>query len=149
MQTKNIAQRLAFVEQITPAATRAAGTYATGVIDASRFERLIASLQVGTLAGAATINLRWQHGLDSGGSDMADIDSTNCITSSFASASNDKIARLELRLDQRPAVKRYVRALVSTATSTWIGGVQVHGLPSIYQPASDYNASAVAQTVVY
>jgi hypothetical protein len=152
MQAKNLTQRLGILDHITPAAARAAGSYVTGAVDASRFERLVAVLQVGTLAGAATLNARFQSNSSassSADSAWADIDSTNCITSTFASTSNDKLAPLELRLDQNPTVSRYVRALVSAAVSTWLGGLVLYGEPAIFAPASQFNNAAVATAIVF
>lgn len=110
----------------------------------------MAALQIGTLAGAASIDCRFQHcsGSASSLSAWADISSASCITSTVGSGSNDKILELELRLDQNPATSPYVRALVSTATSTWIGGLTVWGDP-IWKPATDHDSADVVQTVVY
>lgn len=150
MITENYTQQIAVATHISPAAARAAGSYVTPAVDTTLFKRLVALLQVGTLAGSATVNARFQHNSVSASSDAgwADINSTSCITSSFASASNDKVGQLELRLDQNPSTSRYVRALVSTATSTWIGGAIVYGEP-IYKPATDRDSVDVVQTVVF
>lgn len=151
MKTEHWTQENALAALLTPAAARAAGTYATDAVDATVYlDRLVATTLIGTLAGAATINTRWQHcsGSVSSDSAWADISSASCITSTFASASNDKASHLELRLDQNPATSRYVRALASVATSTWIGGITVFGEPR-YQPAADVDNAAVGQIVVY
>jgi hypothetical protein len=149
MVNQNLSEAVAVPDHLTPAAARAAGTYATGWIDASRFQRLVALLQVGTLAGSASINMRWQAATASDGTGSADINSTSCITATLGSASNDKIQPLELRLDQNPSTNRFVRAYVSAATSTWLGGVVVIGNTAIHEPASGYNNSAVVTPVVF
>ena len=149
MENKNLTETVPVVGHLTPAAARAAGTYATGWLDASRFQRLTALLQVGTIAGTGTLNMRWQSATDTNGTSSADINSTSCITSTFASTSNDKIAQLELRLDQNPSTPRYVRAFASTANSTWIGGIIVIGCSAIHEPASAYKHADVVATTVY
>lgn len=150
MTNMNLTQKIALAAQLAPAAARAAGSYYTPAIAAGMYNRLVAALQIGTLAGAASINCRWQH--CSGSADSlagwADISSTTCITSTVGSASNDKVQALELRLDQNPGTSAYVRALVSTATSTWIGGVTVWGEPR-WRPATDHDTADVVQVVVY
>jgi len=68
--------------------------------DSTNFERLVAIIKLGTLAGAGSVNFRWQHCSASASTDSAwaDVDSTSCITSTFLSGSNNKIASLELAL---------------------------------------------------
>ena len=149
MENHNLTEATPLVNHLTPAAARSAGTYATGWIDASRWQRLAALLNIGTLAGNASINMRWQSATASDGTGSADINSTSCITATYGSGSNDKYAWLELRLDQNPSTARYVRAYVSTATSTWIGGVQVIGQTPIHEPASQYDHADVAAITVY
>lgn len=150
MNTENLSQSLAVVTHITPAAARAASSYVSPAIDAGMYARLLALLQVGTLAGSATVNIRFQHCSGSASSDAgwADISSASCISSAFASGSNDKIGELELRIDQNPSTSQYVRVLVSAATSTWIGGAIVLGEPR-FTPATVVDSADVVQTVVY
>jgi hypothetical protein len=149
LDNQNLTEGVTVAGHVTPAAARAAGTYATAWIDASRFQRLAAVLQTGTIAGTGTANLRWQSATDTNGTGSADISSTACITSTYASTSNDKLSALELRLDQNPSTPRYVRAFVSTANSTWIGGVIVLGTGGIHEPTSAYKSADLVQTTVY
>jgi hypothetical protein len=149
MEIQNLTEGVTVADQLTPAAARAAGTYATGWIDASRFQRLAAVLQTGTIAGTGTLNMRWQSATATNGAGSADINSTSCITSTFASTSNDKVALLELRLDQNPSTARYVRAFASTANSTWIGGIVVLGTSGIHEPTSGYKSADVVATTVF
>jgi hypothetical protein len=150
MRRANISEELALLSHIAPAAARAAGSYVGDAVDTSVVARLVGLLHVGTLAGAATIKLKFQHSSvsASSASNWADIDSTNCITSAFPSGSNNKIGQLELRCDQYSALQRYVRPYVEAATSTWIGAVQVLGMP-YYRPATDFDHADVVQTVTY
>ncbi len=149
MQTHNLTQTNAVAAIITPAAARAAGSYVTPAIEAKHYDALVARLLVGTLSGAATITGKFQHCSVSASSAAAwaDVNSA-CATSAFASASNDVVGQLELRLDQRPAVSDFVRFYVSAATSSWLGGAIVEGEPR-YSSATDYDSSVVGQTVVY
>lgn len=149
MVHENLSQRLALLGHLTPAAARASGSYATGWVDTLAFPRVLATLAVGTLAGAATINMRFQDATASDGTGSADIDSTNCITATYTSASNDKYVRLELRADQNQAVNRFVRAYITLAVSTWIGAVVVEGEPANYAPASDFNHADLVATTVF
>lgn len=151
MITENLTQQLAVATFITPAAARNTGSYVSPAVDASLFKRLAAYLHVGTLAGTGTVNLRFQHCSVSASSAAAwaDINSTTCITSTLASTSNDRLAQLELRLDQNPTVSQFVRVLASVATSNgWVGGATVLGEP-IYKPATDRDTADVVQTVVF
>lgn len=147
---ENLSQKVALVTHLTPAAARAVGSYYTAAADALLYERLLSIMQVGTLAGSGTVNQRFQHCSVSASGDAgwADISSASCISSTFASASNDKVSELELRLDQLPTTSRYVRVMAVAATSTWIGGIQVLGIP-IYKPATANDSADVVQTVVY
>lgn len=147
----NITQRVALAGQLAvSSAPRAASSYVSDPVDTTLLHRLSAECAIGTLAGAATVNFRFQQNSVSVSSDSgwADINSTSCITSTFSSTVNNSIARLELRLDQNPTVKRYVRALASAATSTWTGNVLLLAEPAAYEPASDRNQN-VTQTVVF
>lgn len=151
MQRENLSEVMALVSHIPPAAARAAGSYVGEAIDASLFPRLLARLHIGTLAGAATIAGKFQHcsGSVSSNSGWADIDSTNCITSAFASASNNKVGQLELRSAQHSAILRYVRPYVEAVTSTWLGAVTVDALPVQHTPATSRDTADVVQTVVF
>jgi hypothetical protein len=150
MQSENASQAISVAAQITPAAARAASSYYSAAVDASKFERLLGLVQVGTLAGNASINGRFQHCSGSASSlTWTDISSTSCITANLGSGSNDKVQQLELRIDQNPTLSRYVRLAVVTATSTWIGGATVLGVASPYQPGSDNNTTDAVAAVVY
>jgi hypothetical protein len=147
---ERLSQAVAVATHITPAAARAAGSYVSAAVDTTRFARLVAVLQTGTIAGAGTINARFQHNSASASNDggWADVSSASCITSTFASTSNDKLGQLEYVVDQYPSNSRFVRVLASAATSTWLGGVVVMGEP-ILKPATDYDSADVVQTVVF
>ena len=147
----NITQRVALAGQLAvSSAPRAASSYVTDPVDTTLLHRLSAECAIGTLNAAATVNFRFQQNSVSVSSDSgwADINSTSCITSTFSSTVNNSTARLELRLDQNPTVKRYVRALASVATSSWTGAIQLLAEPASYEPASDRNQN-VTQTVVF
>lgn len=147
---ENITEKNAVAAIITPAAARAAGSYVSAAVEAKYYDRLVARILIGTLAGAATLTGKFQHCSASASSDAgwADISTASCITSAFASGSNDKVGQLELRLEQHPEVSDFVRIYVSAATSTWIGGVVVEGEPR-FSPATDLDSADVVQTVVY
>lgn len=151
MINKGLAQTVAVAAHITPAAARAASSYYTAAVDASKFDRLLGLVQVGTLAGNGTVLGRFQHasGSASDGSDWADISSASCTTATLGSGSNDKVMQLELQIDQRPSISRYVRLQVTTATSTWIGGAIVLGTADKYEPASDAKSADVVAAVIY
>jgi hypothetical protein len=150
VESQNLSQRVALAAHLTPAAARAASTYFTEAIDASKYNRLLGLLSVGTLAGNATLLGRFQHssGSASDGSDWADISSASCTTATFGSGSNDKVALLELRVDQNPSISRYVRLQATNGTSTWIGDLKVLGEPR-HKPATDYDSAAAVAPVVY
>lgn len=147
---ENLTEKNAVAAIITPAAARAAGSYVSPAIESKLYDRLAARVMVGTLAGAATLTGKFQHNSVSASSDAgwADVSSASCITSAFASGSNDKVGQLELALEQHPTVSSFVRFYVSAATSTWLGAVIVEGEPK-FRPATDVDSSDVVQTVVY
>lgn len=151
MQVANLTEVMALVSHIPPSATRAASSYVGEAIDASLFPRLVARLHIGVLLGAATLTGKFQHnsGSVSSDSNWADIDSTNCITSAFASTSNSKVGQLELRAAQHSAILRYVRPYVMAATSAWTGSVTVDALPVQITPATSRDTADVVQTVVF
>lgn len=161
MRTQNLSQKIAFAAYTTPAAARASSSYGnddTAVIDGSLYDRLLAAVMVGTLAGAGTINGRWQHcsGSVSSDSAWADVNSSasQAITPTVTSTSNDKLILSELRLDQPNSansaapVQRYVRFVVNTAVSTWVGGAVVIGEPK-FGPATGVDSTGVVSVVVY
>jgi hypothetical protein len=149
MENKNLSEAVGVVTHITPAAARAASSWVTPSVDKSKFLRLLAIVQVGTLAGNGSLTAKFQHAPGSASSlaTWADIQSASCITAALGSDGNDKLQSLELRLDQN-TTSQYVRLLVSNATSTWIGGAVVLGEP-IYGPATDYDSADVVAPVVY
>jgi hypothetical protein len=150
MRARNLSEDVGLVTHIPPAAARAAGSYVGAAVDASNFERLVARIHIGTLAGAATVAMKFQHSSVSASSaaGWADVSSASCITSAFASTSNNKVGQLELRVDQYSALTRYVRPYVEAVTSTWLGCVEVTGEPLI-KPATAGDSADVVQTVVY
>jgi hypothetical protein len=151
MQRSNLTEELALKSHIPPAAARAAGSYVGDAFAADLFPRLVMRLHIGTLAGAGTIQGKFQHnsGSVSSDSNWADIDSTNCITSAFASTSNNKVGQLELRAAQHSAILAYVRPYVVAVTSTWLGAATVDALPVGYTPATSRDHADVVQTVVF
>jgi hypothetical protein len=148
--TERLSQGVAVAAHITPAAARAAGSYVSEAVDTTRFSRLMGVLQLGTIAGAGSVNLRFQHNSASASnaSGWADISSASCITATYGSGSNDKLPTLEYVADQYPANSRFVRVLVSAATSTWLGGAVVLGAP-LFSPATDVDSADVVTPVIY
>jgi hypothetical protein len=151
MRPTNLSEDIAVVSHIVPSAARNTGSYVGAAVDATNFERLVARLHIGTLAGTGTATMKFQHSSVSASSAAAwaDVSSASCITSAFASTSNGKIGQLELRADQYSALNRYIRPYVEIATSNgWVGCVEVTGEP-ILKPATGFDTADVVQTVVY
>ena len=144
----NLSESVGVVTHITPAAARAASTWVTPAVDKSKYSRLLAVLQVGTLAGNASISAKFQHCSVSTSNDgtWADISSL-CATANYGSDDNNKLPLLELRLDQNTTSK-FVRVMVTNATSTWIGGVVVIG-DTAYGPATGYDSADAVAPVVF
>lgn len=142
-------ERNALAAAIHPAAARAAGSYVTEAVELKHYDSLLARLYTGTLSGAATVLAKFQHCSVSASSAAAwaDVHST-CVTSAFASGSNDGVGQLELRTNQHSGMSAFARVLVSVATSSWLGALTVEGEPS-YLPATDLDSADVLQTVVY
>lgn len=150
---ENLTQRLATLAYLTSmGSARASGSFVTTAVDASRFDRLLGVLHVGTLTSTATVQARFQHSSVSASSaaGWADINSTSCITSAFTSADNFEKGQLELRVENYgSSVNRYVRLRVDTTVSTWNGGAEILGIDGIYEPSSDQNVAALSNTVVF
>jgi hypothetical protein len=150
MQNQNISEINAATSFIHPAAARNTGSSVGEAIDASIYPRVLARLLIGTLAGTGTVTMKLQHCSASASSNAnwADVNAS-CVTSTFGSGSNGKVAQLELKADQYSALQRYVRPYVEVATSNgWVGAVLCEGHP-LYRPAVDFDSADVVQTVVY
>jgi hypothetical protein len=149
MQNKNLTEIMATAAHLG-GSVRAAGSYVTSFIDMTIFPRLLATLDIGVLTGAATVLIKFQQNSASASDDSgwADISTVSAITSAYTSTSNGKLAQLELRCDQYSGLGRYARVLASAATSSWTGGVNVQGV-SQWTPATSYDHADVVATVVY
>lgn len=139
----------AVVEAIDPDAT-AAGTVTTGWVDASEFDRFLAIVQAGTLGTSATLDAKLEQATDSSGTGAKDI-SGKAITQLTQGSpdDSDKQALINLRQSELDLNNDFThfRLSVTVATATSDAGGVVLGFFPNHAPASDDDASTVAEIV--
>lgn len=149
MATVKASELAAVLGNIDPDAT-GTGTVTTGWIDASEFDRFLAIVQVGTLGSSATVDAKLEEATDSSGSGAQDI-SGKAITqlTQAGTDDSDKQALIDLRQTELDLADDYTHfrlsITVGTATSD-VGGLVLGFCPN-YGPASDHDASTVAEIV--
>lgn len=147
MNAVNASQRVAVVGHIEPDAY-AAAAYETDVVDMSKFERLVAFVQAGTLGTSATLDFKLQGATTSGGS-YADISGAAITQLTQAGTDSDKVAVLELKAESIASTGyRYVKGVLTVGTATSDCGAILLGFDAKYNPASDHNLAEVDEIVV-
>lgn len=138
----------AIVGAINPAST-AAGTSASGWIKADKFAKYLAILQSGVLGSSATLDCKLQQATDGSGTGVKDV-AGKSITQLVKATDDNKQVELGLTPSELDYANGFhwfrVLATVGTATSL-ISGV-VLGLDPKYGPASENDATTVAQVVL-
>lgn len=117
------------IQNITSATT----TNGTGVDCIKMADDLVAVLQLGTMTGTHTCDVKIQES-DAAGSGYADI--TGAAFTQADQADGDTIATLGFK-----RTKRYVRVVVTTAGTVTANNIGITGLVRANQGASDLNST--------
>jgi hypothetical protein len=140
---EQLSQALSIQDKIDPV-SQAAGTVNGNAVDMSKFQRVMAVVQVGSVGASGTVTAQLQ----------------SCSASSFASGvnnvtavsttvnANNKVLTLECRADQLTPGDRYVRVQVVVGTNAVLISAVVLGGEAEYKPASRQDIAAVVQRLV-
>lgn len=143
MTTALGSEQWAVVGVVDPDANTAA-EYLTSAIDMSKWSRIVAVVQTGTLGTSATVDLKLTDASTSGGS-YSDI-TGKAITQLVKASNDDDQAIINLRFDELNTDARFVKAAVTVGTATSDCSAIVMGLPRYY-PASDNDLASVVEIV--
>ena len=138
-------ERAAVVATIDPDAY-AASTVNSDEVDMSKFERILAIVEAGTLGASATLDATLQSATTSGGS-FSNITGKAITQLTQAGTDSDKQAIMNLRADELTAGHRYVRLQIVVAVATSDCGGIVLGLDPRHGPASDNDLASVDEIV--
>lgn len=143
-------EAVAVVGNIDPDAY-AAGTVTTGWIAAKDFERFMAVVQAGDLGASATLDAKLEQATDSSGTGAKDISGTDItqLTQAGTDESNKQaVINLNPHGDMDTANDfTHFRLSMTVGTATSDAGATVLGMGPVYGPASDTDASTVAEIV--
>jgi hypothetical protein len=126
------------------------GTYTTGWIDASEFDRFMAIVQTGTLGTSATIDAKLEEATDSSGTGAQDISGKSITQLTQGSPDgSDQQALIDLKQTELDLADDYThfRLSITVGTATSDAGGLVLGFHPNYHPAFDHDASSVAEIV--
>lgn len=113
----------------------------SSIIDMANFEGVIFTVLFGTITSGAVTSVKLQHGADSGGSDMADIEGTSITV---ADTESNKAVRLDL---YRPRY-RYVRCVVDRGTQNAVlDGITADQYGARVQPTTDDSTTVTGREV--
>lgn len=147
MFNQNPTEQVAILDAIAPA-SQAAGSVTTGWVSAANFQRLLAHIQTGTLGASATVDAKLQQASDASGTGAKDV-TGKAITQIVKATGDDKIAAINLKgedLDVEGGFS-YVRLSITVGTAASEIAAALFGFGPRFQPASDFNAAAVAEIV--
>ena len=129
-------------------ANAAAAAYSTGWVDASRWERLRATIFAGVLGASATLNAKLEGGTTSSGGTTGDITGAAITQLTKAGSDDNKQAQINLNTDALAGTEyRYVRLTVTVAVATSPICAVLEGFGPKYSPASDNDATTVDEIV--
>uniref|UniRef100_C5CJP8 Uncharacterized protein n=1 Tax=Variovorax paradoxus (strain S110) TaxID=543728 RepID=C5CJP8_VARPS len=139
-------ERLAVAAVVAPGA-RAAGAGNSGWVDTALYSRLMGVISTGTLGASATVDAKWQSATDSSGTGAADIAAGQPTQIVKATGDNKQVV-MNLDVNRLPdRTKRFVRLVLTVGTATSDAGAIVFGVDPRHGPASDNDATTVAQVV--
>ena len=127
----------------------AAGTVTTGWVEAAGFYTWMAIVLAGTLGTSATVDAKIEQASDGSGTGAKDITGAAITQLTQAGTDSDKQALVQFRSDDLDVDNSFthVRLSITVAVATSdIAGVLV-GVGPRYGPASDSDASTVAEIV--
>lgn len=152
MYTEQMVERMALVASIPPAVA-SANTYASDVVDMSKFRRLLAVLTVGAYgASGATLDVQLYANTANSASGGTAITGKTFTDSTFSgsAAGTNKEGLIEVTAEEVEAAlagARYVYAVVTVGTNTVAFSLALLAADCRYGPASDFDLSSVAEIV--
>lgn len=142
--TSKFSERWGIVGVINPGAQTAAEKL-TAAIDTSLYHDLVAVVASGTMGTSATIDATFKASATSGGTYAAITGKS--ITQLVKASHDNKQVLVNLRCDEIPSQKRYVKFSMTPGTATSDAAVLVLGRPR-YAPATDGDLSSVVEAVL-
>lgn len=136
-------ERVAVAAVINPGA-QTTGAKNSGWVNAALYYRFLAIIATGTLGTSATLDGKWQAADDAAGNNPVDIPN-GAITQVVKASGDNKQVLHNLNVDEVPVGKQYVRYVATVGTATSDAAVLVLGFDPRSAPASDADASSVAQ----
>lgn len=144
---RNVSESVAVLGIKTPT-SQGPGEQLSAAIHAGRYRRLLAIVQVGAFGASATVDVTFKAAATSGGVYTAVPGAA--IVQAVAAGGNDKVFLVELKAETLKSlgVGPFVKLSVTVGTAATLTSAVVLGTCDRYEPASDNNIAAVAQTVV-
>lgn len=141
-------QQAAVAAVIDPDVT-AAGTVTSGWVDMADFESVMAIVFAGTLGSSATLDAKIEQATDGSGTGAKDITGKAITQLTQAGTDSDKQAIINVTADELDVdnLFTHVRLSITVATASSDAGGVVLGFYPHYGPASDSDASTVAEIV--
>lgn len=138
----------AVVGVIDPDAT-AAGTVATGWVEAANFHSFLGVVLAGTLGSSATVDAKIEQATDGSGTGAKDLSGSSITQLTQAGTDSDKQALIQFRPEDLDVDNSFthVRLSITVATATSDAGGVLMGFGPRYGPASDSDASTVDEIV--
>jgi|OM-RGC.v1.024298203 hypothetical protein len=149
MKTLNPSDLVAVVDAIDPDAY-AADDYVTAWIDMGTFQSLMGVVLAGALGSSATIDAKFEQAKDAAGTGVKDVaDSDITQLTQAGTDDSDKQAVIELHAADLDLANEFTHARLSVTvgTATSDMGAVLLGLNPQYMPASDNDATSVAEIV--
>jgi hypothetical protein len=143
---QKISEGLALLAKISPV-SQGAGTATSGWVYVGNHHQLMATILVGVLGTAATVDAKIQQATDSSGTSAKDV-ANKSITQLVKASNDNNEAVINFRasdLDQANAFC-YVRVSVTVGTAASLIAATLHGAPR-FEDASALNDATVVQVV--
>ena len=128
-----------------------ASTVTSGWVSLSDFEQAMAIIFAGTLGASATLDAKLEQATDSAGAGAKDVHATDFSITQMTQAGGDSDTQavINVRGEQLDVDNNFnhIRLSMTIAVATSDCGGVVMGLNARYNPASDNDASTVAEIV--
>lgn len=144
---QKISESLAVLGTIDPVSQNP-GAITTPWVDQSVFFNVLALIQTGVLGAGATVDAKLQQATDASGTGAKDITGKAIVQIVKATGDNKQamISMKEADLDTEGGF-RYIRLSITVGAAASLVGAALLGGVARFQPASNYNQTAVAQIV--
>lgn len=149
MNLNNMPSDVAAVSGVIDPDATAAGTVTTGWVEAADFHTLLGIVFAGDLGTSATVDAKIEQATDGSGTGAKDLSGSSITQLTDAGSDSDKQALIQFRPDDLDVDNAFthVRLSITVAVATSdVGGVLM-GFGPRYGPASDSDASTVAEIV--